>query len=330
MSVPHYPKIWSVGNDAIENLFKSEVEITEKVDGSMFGFGVDENSEVVMRSKGKQLYFESFDNMFEEAVKSVEDRKDLLVKMANVTFKAPFFVYAEYLRKRKHNVLAYGRVPKDNLIVFGVKVGKNFIRDYDEIQKIADSLGLETVPIIYKGVLDNDRIIKSQAGNVDQIKKFGNTRYDRLQAMVGQTMSILGDQIIEGVVIKNYTQLTTIGEITCCFGKHVREAFKERLHKEWKSISGKNKEEEFIDTFRSETRWEKAVQHLRDRGELENSPRDIGKLMKEVPIDIFAEEKAEIEKFAFKLLWDKVRRKAIAGLPLWYKEQLLKRQCEDK
>jgi len=311
MSVPHYPKIWTVGNDAIENLFKGEVEITEKVDGSMFGFGVEENGEVVMRSKGKQIYFEAFDDMFEEAVKAVESKKDTLSKLFEIC-EAPFFIYAEYLRVPKHNVLAYARTPKDYLIVFGVKVGQNFIKNYDEIKKVADSLGLETVPLLHNGVFESSETV---------------TRYDRIKGIIEKTQSVLGDQVIEGVVIKNYKQLTTMGDINSCFGKHVREDFKERLHKEWKGISGKNKEELFLETFRTEARWQKAVQHLQERGELENSPRDIGKLIKEIPIDIEKEDRAEIEKFAFGLIWNKIKRKAVAGFPEWYKNELLKRQC---
>ena len=330
MSVPHYPKVWNLGNDAIENLFKGEVEITEKVDGSLFGFGVDKDFNVVMRSKGQQIFFESHDKMFEKAVDQIEKRQDQLLRLAHNGFKGPFFVYGEFLNKPKHNVLVYERVPKDNIIIYGLKVGQNFVRHYELLKEFADDLGFETVPLIYKGTLENDRIIKSEAGNVDQVKKFGNTRYDTLQRLIHQTMSVLGDVVIEGVVIKNYKQLTSIGDPTACFGKHVREDFKEKLHKEWGGKTEKGELEKFIDKFRTEARWEKAIQHFRDDSKLTNSPKDIGPLMKEVQQDLIKEEEEFIKKVLFHHFIKRIKRKAVAGFPEFYKEKLLQKQCEAK
>ena len=58
--------------------------------------------------------------------------------------------------------------------------------------------------------------------------------------------------------------------------------------------------------------------------QLENSPRDIGKLLKSIQEDIEAEEKENIQKF----LWNENKReifsRAVKGFPEWYKEQLIK------
>ena len=78
--------------------------------------------------------------------------------------------------------------------------------------------------------------------------------------------------------------------------------------------------------FRS---WQKAVQHLQEAGELEGSPRDIGKLILEVPTDVEKEEVEEIKAILWAWAWPKVRRGLTRGLPEWYKEELLKRQFED-
>ena len=62
----------------------------------------------------------------------------------------------------------------------------------------------------------------------------------------------------------------------------------------------KTKWQMFCESFRAEARWAKSVQHLRDNGELENEPRDIGKLIKAIKDDITEEEKENIRKFLWK------------------------------
>ena len=68
-----FPKILHVGDKQISDLFDGEVEITEKLDGSQFGFGrVD--GELVIRSKGREIDLEAFDKMFGEGVAYVKKR----------------------------------------------------------------------------------------------------------------------------------------------------------------------------------------------------------------------------------------------------------------
>jgi hypothetical protein len=292
-----FPKIYTLGKREIENIFKGEVEITEKVDGSQFCFGVNHDGEIVLRSKGQVLYLTS-DNMFNLAVKWLNDNKDMILSV----LAKDTYVYGEFLNKPKHNVLVYGRVPVNNIMVFGVKVGLNFVHEYEGIKKYADALGLETVPLVYKGVVEN----------VEQITE-----------LVTKTTSVLGNEIIEGIVVKNYSQHTVIGDKQLCFGKYVREGFKERHGGEWKAIG--NKLEDWIKSFQSEARWQKAVIHLREKGLLEDSPKDIGNLFKEIHHDILKEETDEIKEFLFKHHIDRIKRVASAGCAEWYKDQLLKR-----
>ena len=39
--IPAYPKIFSIGSPYVPNLFKGRVEVTEKIDGSQFTFGLN-------------------------------------------------------------------------------------------------------------------------------------------------------------------------------------------------------------------------------------------------------------------------------------------------
>jgi len=52
MTMQAFPKIFTIGCNYILDIFKNEVEITEKVDGSQFGFGKI-NGELFLRRKGK-------------------------------------------------------------------------------------------------------------------------------------------------------------------------------------------------------------------------------------------------------------------------------------
>ena len=140
--------------------------------------------------------------------------------------------------------------------------------------------------------------------------------------------SVLGGQKIEGVVIKNYLRFGMDKKIL--IGKYVSEAFKEVHQASWKASNpGKSDVmDQLITTLRTPARWAKAVQHLRDAGKLEDSPKDIGLLIKETQDDI---EKECLDLIRDKLVeWalPKIKRGCVGGLPEWYKEELVKQQFE--
>ena len=86
--------------------------------------------------------------------------------------------------------------------------------------------------------------------------------------------------------------------------------------------------DKLIDTLRTPARWHKAIQHLREAGSLDDSPRDIGNLMKEVQADIEKECMDLISQKLAEWALPQIRRGVIRGLPEFYKELLLKRQFE--
>jgi len=295
--VNSFPKIFPVGSDYIPNLFKGNVEITEKIDGSQFDFGCTKDGQVVMRSKGQELFFEKYEKMFEKAVEYVIDIQEILIKYPDTYF------FAEFLNKPKHNILSYERVPQNNIILFGINSkGKGFVDDYNLLKQWGEIVGLETVPLLYFGEIKN---------------------YEELKPYL-EKISILGKETVEGIVIKNYHELISVGNrVTPVFAKYVRESFKEKHSKEW--TTGKDRVQMFIDSFRSEARWDKAIQHLRDGGKLINEPRDIGILLKEIERDIVEEEELNIKNGLYKLFKDQILRKARAGFPEYYKQKLLEK-----
>jgi hypothetical protein len=297
-----FPKIFAIGSDYIRDLFTSEVEITEKVDGSQFVFGKVEGT-LYMRSRGKQIFPEAPDKMFNEAVSYV----------CSIEGRIPdnTIYYCEYLKSPKHNVLRYARTPRNHLILFGVSDHTDrFISKHSHLIDLAEDLGIEAVPVLFHGKIDN----------VEQIRDL----LDRV--------SVLGEVKIEGVVAKNYTIPFLLGgqPIPLMAGKYVSEGFKEVHREKWGSeFTTRGKWEVFLESFRTEARWHKAIQHLAEGGVLENSPRDIGHLIKEIHNDVEAEEKESIKNFLWNHFKGDIQRKAVAGFPEWYKQRLLERAVEN-
>lgn len=68
---------------------------------------------------------------------------------------------------------------------------------------------------------------------------------------------------------------------------------------------------------------EQSVQHLRDNGELTGTPKDIGRLIKEVREDIVAEEKENIKDQLWEIYKNDFLGVATNGLPQYYKDKLV-------
>jgi len=265
------------------------------VHNSQFNFG-RLDGELCMRSKGKEIFIEFPEKMFDKAIDyilSIEDRIP-----DNTVF------HAEYLRASRHNVLAYERVPENNLVLFGVSdTSMKFVSVHDELKDYARLLEIDVAPMLYYGMVES----------IEQLVE------------LLETDSFLGGNKVEGVVCKNYARPFLLGgqPIPLMMGKFVSEKYKEKHEKDWnRENKSKGRWEVFCEQYRSEARWQKAVQHLADKGELESAPRDIGRLLKEVHLDIEGECKDEILAFLWKEFGGDLKRKAVAGLPEWYKELL--------
>lgn len=298
-----YPKVYHVGHRYLKGIFEERVAVEEKIDGSQFSFGrycIDGIDELRCRSKGAEINIIAPEKMFVDAVNTA---KELLPYL-----KIGFTYRCEYLQKPKHNVLAYDRIPKKHLIVFDItsSEGENYL-SLTEKHLEAERLGLEVVPLIYSGRIESP---------------------EQLREMLS-TDSILGGQKIEGVVVKNYYRFGDDGK--ALFGKFVSESFKESHKGDWRERNPKQGDiiTQLIARYRTPARWQKAVQHLRETGELENSPKDIGKLIAEAGKDLEAEEREEIKEYLWKWAWSNIRRGITGGLPEWYKEELLKSSFEE-
>jgi RNA ligase-like protein len=286
-----YPSIYNFGHRALTSLFDGPVIVQEKVDGSQFSFGRFEGV-LRFRSKGKEIYAENPEALFVRALESVLERSDLLHD--GWTYRG------EYLQKPKHNALAYDRTPVGHIILFDINTAEETYLPYHEAVEEACRIGLEYVPLLERPEWNQDSLAE----------------------VLGST-SVLGGQPIEGLVFKNYAAFGP--DKKALMGKHVSEAFREIHAGEWRKANplAADVVQALIASYRTPARWQKAVQHLRDEGTLQQAPQDIGALMKEVGVDVLKEEKDEIRDALFKWAWPKIQRGITAGLPEWYKDQLI-------
>jgi len=288
-----YPSIYALGHRYLADLLLDPVLVEEKIDGSQFSFGLFEDG-YKARSRGAAIEIDAPDSMFKRAIEVIK----ILPLHAGWTYRA------EYLQKPKHNTLAYDRIPKQHLILFDVNVGEEDYLPYEAKRVEADRLGLEVVPVLYEGIISD----------VHAVKAFLDTP------------SVLGGQKIEGVVVKNYLRFGL--DKKALMGKFVSESFKEQHKREWKvgNPAAGDIIQRLIEGFRSEARWAKGVQHLRETGIIQDAPQDIQPLFKAIPEDILAECADDIKETLFKWAWPKIQRGAMAGFAEWYKNQLLERQ----
>jgi hypothetical protein len=279
-----------MGHRAIEELLLDSVLVEEKIDGSQFSFGRF-NGELRVRSKGKEMISDAPEKLFKDAVATV----------AALELRDGWTYRGECLQKPKHNSLAYERTPKGNVIIFDINSDEERYLSYEEKQAEAARLGLEIVPLLFAGKIESANDVRSFL----------------------ELTSVLGGQKIEGVVIKNYSRFGR--DKKALMGKYVSESFKEVHKNEWGKSNPKQGDIiiRLIEMFKTPTRWDKAVIHLAERGELENSPRDIGKLILEVKTDLKKECVDEIKDTLFSWAIDSVLRGSVGGLPEWYKQKLL-------
>lgn len=300
MPIPSYPSLRTSGHREVGSIFDGEVVIQEKVDGSQFSCGVfvDETGAGVFqaRSKGATLHIDAPDKMF---AKGIEAMKALSDKMK------PGYIYrGEYLQKPKHNTLAYDRAPNNYVILFDIEDttrGEQYFLSPEEVRAEAERLGLEVVPEIFRGKVSEIGFLR---GLLERV-------------------SILGGAKIEGVVIKNYNKFTADGKVM--MAKFVSEAFKEVHGGEWRKNNPTRGDivNDLVLAHRTPARFAKAVQHLREAGRILGTPQDIGPLIKEVGIDVHKECAEDIKEALFKHFWPEIQRKIIAGVPQWYKDQLM-------
>jgi len=296
-----YPKIYALGHRALTDLLSNPVVVEEKIDGSQFSFGYFSDHEYHdgyrVKSKGAELNLDAPEKMFSQGVDYIRG----LVLKDGWTYRC------EYLKKPKHNALAYDRIPTNHLMLFDINTGEEIYLTWEEKADEAYRLGIDIIPRFHQGELKDINVFR-----------------DLLE-----TTSCLGGQKIEGVVVKNYHRFGPDGK--ALMGKYVSEKFKEVHASEWKKDNPKSGDvlQNLILDYGTPERWQKALIHLEEKGLIESNPRDIGLLIKEVWPDIESECKDEIIEKFYKWLAPHLARGVTRGLADWYKNKLMEKQFEN-
>ncbi len=307
--ISSYPKVYNMGHPALEALLDGPVVVQEKVDGSQFSFA-NIDGELVMRSKGTDLFVESSDKLFAPAIATAK-------RLFDESRLVEGYVYrGEVLAKPKHNTISYAATPPGNVILFDVEYEPDRFMSPTDMRLHAATLGLHSVATLMRDT--------GAGGYVDG----SQLTLEKFEALLNITSS-LGGSTIEGVVIKNHNRWGKDGKFLA--GKHVSEVFKETHKKAWREGNPTRQDvvEKLIDELRSPMRWEKAVQHMRERGELTETPRDIGPLLKEAKNDIDSEERDYIAEKLLAHFLPQILRGSTGGLAEWYKKKLLEKQFEE-
>lgn len=284
-----YPKVLALGHRFIQDILFGETIAEEKVDGSQISFGVLDGV-LRIRSHSAEVILDA-PGMFDVAVEQINSISNDL---------SPDYIYrGEYLRKPKHNVLCYDRVPAKNIVIFDIEDKDFNPLSYEQKRVEAERIGLETVPLLWRNITKKDTIIDLLNNN-----------------------SFLGGTLIEGVVIKNYGKL--VEGCKYMVGKYVSEKFKENMaHKTKMDKQTDDIISSIVKSLKTEARYYKAIQHLKETGSLLEAPQDIGNLLKEIHQDIDAEETEYIKDRLFAHYIKKIKGLVCSGFPEWYKEQLL-------
>lgn len=258
------------------------------------------DGELVCASKRKELLLSGGEKLFNQAI-------DTALRLAP-ELKPDWIYRGEYLQKPKHNALAYRRTPRQHIMLYDICRGLEDYLGPEEKAEEAERLGLECVPVLQRGAVLTAELF----------------------AQLLERESVLGDAKIEGVVVKNYGQFGPDKKVL--MAKYVSEYFKEKHAATWKlgNPGPGDIVQQLIQVYRVPRRWEKAIEHLRDAGELEDEPRDIAKLVPEIKADIEKECKEEIKDALYQWAAPKLMRGVIAGFPEFYKARLMNQQFNEE
>lgn len=292
------PKIYRLGERQNIPIFNGEVYVQEKYDGSQFSFSVKLDSatmlpELVCRSKGQVVKPED-PGMFKQALLTAQSLKNDL--MPGVEYQC------EYLARPKHNVLTYSRIPNRHLVLFDMRLAKDSYAVPSVVMSCAEILGLEPAALLFQGRM-----------NPGDERQFLHRD------------SSLGGCLIEGIVIKNYTLSHSERPGHPMTAKLVSEQFKERHDKNFKV--GEKAEKDDVagmvaESLRTEARRLKALQRVRENGQLTNSMQDMGQIIRAMHQDIEAEEAEFIKESLYNLCIKQIKRDTCQGLAQWYAAKL--------
>ena len=278
-----YGKVYHLGTREVSGILDMPVYVEEKVDGSQFSFG-KKDGELWVASRGGFKPLDTDDKMFTGAIATAVAALPSLIE--GWTFRG------EAMRGERHNKLTYGRVPPGNFMLFDVQDEEGRSLGRPMVEECAVTLNVEPVALV------------APAGH------YSRAQLDEL--VVGQ--SALGRCDREGIVIKQVPH-----EGKRLKAKIVGAAFREKVGAKPKKGSDIAA---IVAQYRTEARWDKQIQHLRDEGKLTQSMKDVGPLMKELASDLQEECHDEIKAVLWPKIWKQIVKGISRGMPEYYRMNL--------
>lgn len=300
-----YPKILPLVGKYAGLVIGRPVEVTEKVDGSMFAFGRDPEGQLWMRSKGQMLDPVSPVDLFRPAVEHVLSIQD---RIPNDTA-----FYGETLKSPRHNTLVYDRVPAGHIALFGAfDFARTKGASYPALAAWATEFECDVVP-----ALAQSHVYSS---------------VDEFLALLDRKSFLGGQSNIEGIVIKDYSMPCEFNGMVYPLTvlKLVSEGFKEQHANNPDWVGSRSKEETLYEQYRTEARWMKAIQHLAEKGQLVYEPKDIGALMKELNQDTEEECKQDFMEKLYAIHRKGWLARITNGFPEFYKRWLLTHHVDNQ
>lgn len=315
-----YPSIKTLNanSERIWHRKKSEKEINnfkyyieEKIDGSQMSLYIDDGKINFYNKKHK---IDNGSNYFAKAISILtykyDDKKIL---------NSEYIYHGEVVCNLKHNVILYKRTPKNYYIVYDIyDTTKKCYLSPELKQNECIRIGLEYVPILYYNNDPQCSPVNKCRELIDQIEK------EKIESCLGG--------IPEGIVLKHHSFYMNDVIMTIKL-KLVATKFKERRDnikdpKQNKKVY--HSPEEFLQKIGSEfctkARFQKAIQHLAERNEIDLSQfnhSDVSKVITELNDDFDKEYMDEV----LALLWTEfgpiIKKYAREGIGIWLKEEYM-------
>lgn len=286
MTIKGYGKVRHFGYREVQDIFTSKVEVQEKIDGSQFSFGMFDGV-VHCRSKNNARDLSTEGGLFGPSIQAVQ----------KLALPEGFLFRAEAICREKHNKLAYERVPKCNVVVYDVYRGEDRLGP-DARDALCHKIGLEPVQVHFVG-----EVSREGAGE-----------------FIGRPSQLGGIQ--EGVVIKSYSLKDPDGVLLKA--KIVGAEFQEMTGqvKLRKRATPDAVVTALTERYRTNARWDKAIQHLTEDGKLVGAPKDIGPLCAEIHRDFDEECQEEVKQYLYDHFGKQMKKNLLFGFAQYYNRRL--------
>jgi len=310
MNFTPYPKVHNIGSKGFERIFDLPVEISEKLDGSNVSIHrTSEGLKLASRSKWLSHQSPGDAGMFSKFVNWVRCSEFDLSCLPDGSA-----LWGEFCNN--HNVLKYEKTCP--FVLFDISVtdefgNRQFLPRQNWNRFFSYWFGSDD--FMYEHLNPVKTLL---APNYAPPTILGKDVKDTLDELL-KVPSMLGGKI-EGIAIKNYTELTSHGELLFC--KYVAPEFKEQHRVSTKGLPGEPIEKQIADNYYNDARLVKGILKLKELGKWAGTVKDIGPLIGVINQDIFTECEQDIKEDLFGHFWKQIARIITSKIPQAYKDKL--------